>query len=378
MVRRSKKFFAVLLSVLFFPVAATAFGGEATQDWKAEWDKTVAAARKEGRVAVLHGGGASATMQNMLKDNFQKAYPGIQVDMLVGGGQNVTPRLLAERRAGRYDWDVYIGGTTTALTLLIPAKVLDPIPPALILPEVTDGKKWFGGQIDYADNAETYNLAFGGYVQPPFAYNTKLVKADALQSWWDLLKPEWRGKLIMFDPRAPGTGLASATFIYAQQGLGKDYLRKLLTEQKYDLSLDYRQILEETARGNYLLGWGIHLGIYDELAKKGLPLGRFPVDRIKEGSYLTTATASLGLMNRAPHSNAAKVYINWLLTKDAQAAYSRASTYWSRRVDVPTDHLEQAIVPKAEKYDSYQANYKEKYVAMRDEIVDFLRTVMKR
>lgn len=378
MARKVKALFVFLLSLSFFSVAATAFAGAATQDWKAEWDKTVAAARKEGKVAILHGGGASVAMQNMLKDNFQKAYPGIQVDMLVGGGQNVTPRVLAERRAGRHDWDVYIGGTTTALTLLIPAKVLDPIPPVLILPEVADGKKWFGGEIDYADNTETYNLAFGGYVQPPFAYNTKLVKPDALQSWWDLLKPEWRSKLIMFDPRAPGTGLASATFIYAQKGLGKEYLRKLLVEQKYDLSLDYRQILEETARGNYLLGWGVHLGIYDELSKKGLPLGRFPVDRIKEGSYLTTATASLGLMNGAPHSNAAKVYINWFLTKEAQTAYSRASTYWSRRVDVPTDHLEQAIVPKAEKYDSYQANYKEKYVAMRDEIVDFLRTVMKR
>ena len=378
MVRRGKTLWVFFLLFSGFFIAATAPAGAATQNWKAEWDKTVAAARKEGKVAVLHGGGASVTMQNMLKDGFQKAYPGIQVEALVGGGQNVTPRLLAERRAGRYDWDVYIGGTTTALTLLIPAKVLDPIPPVLILPEVKDGKKWFGGEIDYADNAKTYNLAFGGYVQPPFAYNTKLVKGNALQSWWDLLKPEWRGKLIMFDPRAPGTGLASATFIYAQKALGKDYLRKLLTEQKYDLSLDYRQILEETARGNYLLGWGIHLGIYDELAKKGLPLGRFPVDRIKEGSYLTTATASLGLMNRAPHSNAAKVYINWFLTKEAQTAYSRASTYWSRRVDVPTDHLEQAIVPKAEKYDSYQANYKEKYVAMRDEIVDFLKTAMKR
>lgn len=366
--------FILFVLLIGLPRAASAAGAAG----QGEWEKAVAAAKKEGQVAILHGGGASVTMQNMLKEGFQKAYPGIQVEMLVGGGQNVTPRLLAERRAGRYDWDVYIGGTTTALTLLMPAKVLDPIPPALILPEVTDGKKWFGGEIDYADKAETYNLAFGGYVQPPIAYNSKLVKADAIQSWWDLLKPEWRGKLIMFDPRAPGTGLASATFIYAQQGLGKDYLRKLLTEQKYDLSLDYRQILEETARGNYLIGWGIHLGIYDELAKKGLPLGRFPVDRIKEGSYLTTATASLGLMNRAPHSNAAKVFVNWLLTKDAQTAYSRASTYWSRRLDVPTDHLEQAIVPKAENYESYQANYKQKYVDMRDEIVEFLKTVMKR
>lgn len=370
--------FVAALSLFVHLSGTSGAAAAAGAPWQTEWEKVVAGAKKEGRVAVLHGGGASTTMQNFLKDGFQKQFPEIRVEMLVGGGQSVVPRILAERRAGRYDWDVYIGGTTTAVSLLMPARVLDPIPPTLMLPEVTDGNKWFGGKIDYADDAETYNLAFGGYVQPPIAYNIKLVKADAIQSWWDLLKPEWRGKMIMFDPRAPGTGLASATFIYAQRELGKELLRRLLVEQKYDLTLDYRQILEEVARGNYLLGLGVHQGIYEELAKKGLPLGRFATDSIKEGGYLTTATASLGLMNRPPHPNAAKVFMNWLLTKDGQTGYSRASGYWSRRLDVPTDHLDSGLVPKAEKYESYQANYKQKYVDMRGEILEFLKTVMKR
>ena len=64
--------------------------------------------------------------------------------------------------------------------------------------------------------------------------------------------------------------------------------------------------------------------------------------------------------------------------KDAQHKYSVASGYWSRRLDVPQDHLDPGIVPKADKYDSYQANYKEQFVDKRDEIVAFLRTVIKR
>ncbi len=350
----------------------------AAGDWQAKWDKTLKAANKEGKLAVMHGGGASSSMQRLIKEGFEKAYPGIKEELLVAGGRSLAPRVLAERRAGRFGWDIYIGGTTTALRLLLPAGAFDPIRPAFILPEITDESKWFGGGIDFADEAGTHSLAFGGYVIPPFAFNTNLVKQDEIKSFWDLTKPKWRGKVLMFDPRIPGAGLASATFSYVQSSLGKEYLRKLLGEQKVDLVRNYRQLLEEVARGNYHIGIGVHQAIYKELVEKGLPLGRFSADAIKEGSYLTTATASMGLVNRAPHPNSAKVFINWFLGKKAQLAYSKASGYWSRRVDVPQDHLDPGIIPKVEKYDSYQANYKEKYVKQRGEIVKFLRSIIKR
>ncbi len=352
--------------------------GVAQSNSKTEWAKTLKAAQKEGHFALIHGGGASSSMQRLFKEEFPKQFPKIKIELIVAGGRSVAPRVLAERRAGRFGWDVYIGGTTTALRLLMPAGAFDPVRNGLILPEVIDPSKWFGGKIDFADDAETYNLAFGGYVIPPFAYNTNTVKGDEIRSFWDILDPRWRGKIIMFDPRQPGAGLASATFSYIQPALGKEFLRRLFTEQKVTLVRNYRQLIEEVARGNFQLGIGVHQAIFNELKSKGLPLGRFAADDLKEGSYLTTATASLGLMNRAPHPNAARVFINWFLSKDAQHKYSIASGYWSRRVDVPQDHLDKGIIPKAEKYDSYQANYKEKYVKRRDEIVKFLRTLIKR
>ncbi|HEX9880538.1 MAG TPA: hypothetical protein VGB25_10120, partial [Candidatus Binatia bacterium] len=96
-----------------------------------------------------------------------------------------------------------------------------------------------------------------------------------------------------------------------------------------------------------------------------------------EGSYLTSGVAGVGLVASAPHPNAAKVFINWLLNRKTQTEWSKASGNWSRRLDVPVEHLEAGIVPNPARMDSYQANYLEKWVSKRDEIQKFLRTVIK-
>jgi ABC-type Fe3+ transport system substrate-binding protein len=57
------------------------------------------------------------------------------------------------------------------------------------------------------------------------------------------------------------------------------------------------------------------------------------------GPRYVSSFGSLGLMNRAPHPNAAVVFINWLLSKEGQLVWSKAVNAVSRRVDVPTDHL---------------------------------------
>jgi len=368
--------FVAMLSVLF--VAASPALVVAAGDWQEKWEATVKGAEKEGSVGVLHAGGASTSMRRLFKEGFEKKYPKIKVKLLVGGGRSLAPRTLAERKAAKFFWDVYIGGTTTAIRLLKPAGAYDPIRPALILPEVIDPSKWFGGKIDFADESASHVLAFGGFVIPPFAYNTNLYKKDEIRSYWDLTDPKWQGKLIVFDPRAPGVGLATATFMWFHRSMGKEFLRKLYSQPKLVLTRGYRQIIEEVGRGNYYVGLGVHQPIFKELKGKGLPLGSVSADSIKEGSYQTAATASVQLMNRAPHPNAAKVYINWLLSKEGQQAYSKASAYWSRRVDISQDHLDQRFIPKAEKYDSYFANYKEQYVKHSGQIVSFLKSVIKR
>ena len=344
----------------------------------AQWDKLVTAAQKEGKVVVAAGGAMGNKTRRLVTEGFQKQFPGIQVEMTVGGGRDLAPRMLMERRAGRYLWDVYMGGTTTALSYLVPAGILDPIQPVLVLPEITDKSRWLGGNFDFADDAAKYSLAFVGYVKPPFAFNSNLVKAKDFISYWDLLDPKWKGRIALQDARRPGAGLGWVTFCYVQPALGKEFLGRFFSTQDIKLVADYRQLTEWVSKGDVAIGIGHSPDFYDEFKNKGLPLGEVTADDLKEGSYITAAAGSVSLVNRAPHPNAASVFINWLLTKDTQAAWSESSGYPSRRLDVPHGHLNPGVVPKQQKLSLYIANYKENLTNRRDEIRAFLGTVLKK
>ncbi|HEX9879453.1 MAG TPA: extracellular solute-binding protein [Candidatus Binatia bacterium] len=362
------------IALVFVPVVGAASG----EGWRKTWEVVVAAAEKEGSVTVAHGGTASPDMGRAFREGFQKSYPNIQVNLTIAGGRSIAPRMLMERRVGRYLWDVYIGGTTTALAYLVPAGILDPIQPALILPEVLDMQNWLGGKLDFADNAETLSLVFGSLLIAPVAYNTNLVKGEEIKSHWDFLDPKWRGKLVMFDPRRPGIGLATVTFWYNNPKLGKDFIGRLFTEQDISFIQDSRQVIERVARGEQWATLGVSPAFYESLKAQGLPLDLRSADDLKEGSYVTAGVGNLGLVNRAPHPNAAKVYINWLLSKEGQTVWSRASQYPSRRLDVPYDHLNPANVAKKDKLSLYQSNYQESFVDQRTEILKFLAGVIKR
>jgi iron(III) transport system substrate-binding protein len=82
-----------------------------------------------------------------------------------------------------------------------------------------------------------------------------------------------------------------------------------------------------------------------QLSKRGLKFG--VVSEFKDyGGYVSAGFGSAMLVNKAPHPNAAKVFLNWLLAKEGQTAWSKAMGYVSRRLDVPTDHLPPYWVPK--------------------------------
>ncbi len=72
------------------------------------------------------------------------------------------------------------------------------------------------------------------------------------------------------------------------------------------------------------------------------------------------------MFNRAPHPNAAKVYINWLLSKEGQTDYARLNGNISARLDVPTDHAPWRVpMPNAIKsYDRAAEDVKDDMVAV--------------
>jgi hypothetical protein len=133
--------FAIVLSL---PHAAR--GGEA---WQAEWEKTVQGAKKEGKLSlyIYQGDGELGSVAQL----FQKKFPEISVTTVPGRGNQLGPRIMAERRAGKYLVDAYISGPTTSYTVFYRAKILDPVRSVLILPEVLDESKWWQGQHHYID-----------------------------------------------------------------------------------------------------------------------------------------------------------------------------------------------------------------------------------
>jgi iron(III) transport system substrate-binding protein len=333
----------------------------------------VAAATKEGKLNLW--GPPGANVRAAYAEGFQKAYPGIQVDYMGASGSKQGPRMLAERRAGIYSVDILTQGTTTMLQTLMPQNALDPIPPALMLFEVTNTKNWLQNKLEYSDNEAKYNLVFASYVKTPIAINPKLVNLNEIRSYWDLLNPKWSGKIAMKDPANPGPGLATATFWYAESGLGPDFMRKLFSTQKIVRSDDDRQLLEWLVQGRYSIVIAPSEFTATGLKAKGLPVDLVGADHFKEGSYLTAGNGSIALINRAPHPNAAKVFLNWILTRQGQTLMTQALGYASRRLDVTREHLDPAVVPREGV--KYQPNFKEEYVNMKGQILSLLQEVLR-
>src|SRR5262245_34408923 len=310
----------------------------------AEWTALVAAAKKEGKVVVntFPGDGYARALKP-----FTQAYPDIKLEHTSLHSQDFAPRILQERRANSFTWDVVSIPTSTALQVLRPAGVWDPIRPAIILPEAKDDAAWEGGfERGFAvvnDRALTYGFLAnrGGGV----TINTDQVKEDQVRSFGDLLDPKWKGKLLLPDVRVMGDAFWPMTS--ARLSLGDDVIKKLYVDQEPVLSRDSRQVAEFMVRGRCPIALGVNPLLLKQFQAQGLgknlKLLRFPeLDTVNFG---TTAW----LVNRAPHPSAARVLINWLLTREAQVAWAKDVETNSRRLGVEPGNPEFAV-PKGAKF----------------------------
>jgi iron(III) transport system substrate-binding protein len=330
--------FRVAMMIAVFTVMA--FFGCNSASSAAEWENTVAAAKKEGKVAVLTD--VTATLRDALTLDFQKNF-GIPVELFGSSGREVAPRVAAERKAGQFLWDIYIHGSTTALEAMIPMGAFDPLEPALIQQDIKNPQTWRGGAIEFLDPGKTV-MVMTPFQRGILFYNPTLVNVKELKSYKDLLDPKWRGKMIVDDPRRAGPGAATFTFFYLHPELGPDFIRAL-GKQQLTIFRDYAQEVDAIGQGRYPLLIGAADFVAISRAKQGVPIAIVDARQLKEGTDLSPTNGNLALFNRAPNSNAAKVYINWLLSKEGQTIFARANGYVSARLDVPTDHTEPWRVP---------------------------------
>jgi len=210
---KNLKFAAAVLILLIAVAMAPA---AELPKWKGEWTRVIEAAKQEGQLSLY--GGQEITHPDIIA-GFNKKFPFIRVTSASGRAADMMTRIVAERRADRYLADVTASGPNGPRMLYL-NKILDPIAPTFILPEVSDPSRWYGGRHWYADPENKYIFMFEGtIVSTGLSFNNKLVSMGEIKSYWDLLQPKWRGKLLGQDPR--GAALWTPVLIlYHRAGLG--------------------------------------------------------------------------------------------------------------------------------------------------------------
>ncbi len=307
---------------------------------QADWETLVKNARKEGKVVIY--GSAIGDATDPLKNAFKSKY-GISIEFLQGRGGEIVQKLLAERRAGLYLADLGIGGTSTYFQVVAPAKIVVPLEPLLALSEVTDKAKWLGGKYPFVDDKKQL-LALGATKSQYVCINTSMVKPNEITTYENLLDQKWKGKITMNDPGLTGMGNQWFTYmmvvVYGKEK-GAEYMKKLVAQEPGVLR-DERLQVEWIAKGKYPLGVGTKSTIVESFVNAGAAIKYIS---LKEGAPLGSGSVNLYAFDRAPHPNASKLFVNWVLSKEAQDIITRTSGFPSMRMDVSKAGYDPSLLP---------------------------------
>ena len=265
-----------------------------------EWTKVTAAAKAEGKVIVYSAYVGAPSSRNVAKA-FEAKF-GIPVELLEVRGSEIRERVRVEQAAGRTVADVLystIGQVKLQETEEKTVVALSPMPNvARLLPE---------------HKADT---AFAPTMVIPYGIliNTGLVKpADEPKTWADLADTKWKGKILADDPRAIGGGYA--TFVAMHDKIGVPYLEKL-SGNNLVMTRDQRESQRRTARGEFAVY--IPFILTDVPSLKGLPVKHIiPTEGVAYALYGNAPVKG------APHPSAARLYIDFCLSEEAQLLYAR-------------------------------------------------------
>jgi iron(III) transport system substrate-binding protein len=300
-----------------------------------DWQALVAAANKEG--ALILSAPTGKVWRDQLLE-FGKAYPAIRLDVSTFASRDFWPRLVKEREAGQYLWDLRVGGADAPSYNLKNQGVLAPIRPLLMLPEILDDKSWIGG-LDglFLDKEKTYFVAFAAYDSQSVYYNrAKLGGAEI--SMKGLIDPQWSGKLSMADPRA---GASLNTLSVLDKVYGDAFVERLVTAQKPVITKEPRQQMDWLASGRYPVAFGLPSATFVEYEQRGGKTEDFL--KVPGLRLWSPGVGGIQVPSKGPHPAATKLFINWLLSRDTQAKLMPAVQLNSRRADVEPGDPETAL-----------------------------------
>jgi iron(III) transport system substrate-binding protein len=251
----------------------------------------IAAAKAEGKL-VFYTANFAEVEQEVIKE-FNKRFPEIKVEMIRAPGGQLITRVKTEAAAGK-----------------LIADIVDHSDRALMLPLVDLFQ-------DYAPpNAADYDP--GALISPKFwpratvawsiAYNTELVK-NPPKTWKDLTKPEYDKMIGQVFAESGGT--TWTRIMFEREVLGEDYWAKQAATHPV-LYPSGAPMSDSLVRGEIAIGPLLYNAIYPK-QKEGAPVKMiFPPEGVPANPYAS------GIPKTATHPNAAKLFLNWCLSKEGQ------------------------------------------------------------
>ena len=316
--------------------------------FQAEWDALIEAAQAEGELTIAAGGAPSREYRGVVQQ-FEDTF-GITTVMSTGSGSDTINRVLAERQAGQFLVDIGLISIFTSDTRLIPGNVLDPIAQYFIHPDVTDQSLWFGGRHWYGDVGEERVFIYSAGLDEthPIYYNTDLLSAEevaAITSIPDMMDDRWKGQYAGLIPDA-SAGLRGLQSAWIDPDMGPELVRKYLLEMDVTFTGDRRVLVDWIARGAYpLLAFtGGVVGDLRALEGFGAPVKEVFIPRDTPGLSASSSGNPIEMFTRAPHPNAAKLFLNWWLSREGQTFIHENVEDLQRqslRTDIPIGNVDE-------------------------------------
>jgi ABC-type Fe3+ transport system substrate-binding protein len=285
--------------------AAVALAMAFAADYAAAADPAlIEAAKKEGQVTWY-----TTLIVNQiirpLKDAFEAKYPGITLQYTRADDLVTSAKILAEGQAGRVQADIFDG-----IANMLPLEEAGLLAPFTV-PNIGD----YPAELK-AKNG--YWVAVIMYVFAPGINTDLLPKDKAPKTFADLLDPKLKGKMAWNGSSMAGAfGFVANILTTMGEDKGMAYLRELAKQQVVNVDASSRAVLDQVIAGEFwinLMAFNHHTVIS---ARKGAP-----TDWLKIEPAPVTLDA-LGLLKDAPHPNAARLLLEYLLSEEGQKVFQK-------------------------------------------------------
>lgn len=301
----ASRHFARILSSCASIVLFSSIGSAQTDK---EMEKIIEGAKKEGK--VVYYGSTSSTEANEMLRGFQRKYPFIKTDMYRAGSDTLMEKILIESRAGRHVADVY---NLRAFTITVLVKR------GLLAKNVSRHAVFFPN--GYKDR-DGHWVSF--YQNPAtFGYNAKLVSSsEAPKDWPDLLDPKWKGQMIM--DREESEWYANMLAVMGHDK-GRAFMKRL-AGQNIVFRAGHTLLAQLVAAGEHKIGVVLYTPRLEVMKAAGAPLEWARARPVISYHY------SMGVAAQAPNPNAARLFMDYFLSKEGQELVAKLG-----RVPVRTD-----------------------------------------